>query len=119
MEIDDHKTSSDSTEIVSLDARLQNVEKIANTIDNVAGKALESWSHYLEQKNEQEKREIETHNIQHKRASLILVISIILVFALIMVAILKEQYELVKIILGSSLALAAGAGLTTVFKGRK
>lgn len=107
------------TELVSFDQRLQNIEKITNTIDNVAGKALESWTHYLEQKNESQKREIETHNTQHKRASLILLTSIILVFVLLMVAMFKEQYNLVKIILGSSLALAAGAGISTAFKARK
>lgn len=106
-------------ELVSFDHRLQNIEKITNTIDNVAGKALESWTHYLEQKNESEKREIETHNMQHKRASRILLTSIVLVFILLMVSIFKEQYDLVKIILGSSLALAAGAGLSTAFKTKK
>jgi hypothetical protein len=106
-------------ELVSFDQRLTNIEKITSTIDHVADKALESWSHYLAQKNESEKREIETHNIQHKRASQILLISIVLVFSLLMVSIFKEQYDLVKMILGSSLALAAGAGLSTVFKTRK
>lgn len=105
-------------ELVSFDQRLQNIEKITNTIDNVAGKALESWTHYLEQKNESQKREIETHNTQHKRASLILLTSIVLVFVLLMVAMFEEQYDLVKIILGSSLALAAGAGISTAFKAR-
>lgn len=105
-------------ELVSFDQRLTNIEKITNTVDHVADKALESWSHYLGQKNESEKREIETRNIQHKRASQILLVSIILVFTLLMVSIFKDQYDLVKIILGSSLALAAGAGLSSAFKTR-
>jgi len=106
----------DKKDINLIDQRLKNVEHIANTIDNVSEKALESWTHYLEQKNEQEKRETENHNIQHKRASQILAVSIVLVFILLITSIFKEQYELVKIILGSSLAIAAGAGLSNVFK---
>jgi len=111
--------TADNKELISIDHRLKNVEHIANTVDNVAEKALESWSHYLEQKNEQEKRETENHNIQHKRASQILMVSIILVFILLIVSIVKDQYDLVKIILGSALSLAAGAGLSNVFKTKK
>lgn len=109
----------DRSELISVNQRLQNVEKIANTIDNVAGKALESWQHYLDQKNEQEKREIENHNIQNKRAIQVLVISLILIFIMVMFAMFKEQYDIVKIILGSYLALAAGAGIATNFRTKK
>lgn len=116
---DSGKEVAERAELISFDQRLQNIEKITSTIDNVTGKALESWAHYLEQKNESHKREIETQNTQHKRASYILLTSIVLVFILLMSAMLKGQYDLVKIILGSSLALAAGAGISTAFMSKK
>jgi len=106
----------EKTEIASLEHRLKNVEKISSTIESVVEKGVESWSHYLEKKNEEKKHEINILNEQHKRGSKILLTSIVFIFILLIIAMLKDQYELVKVILGLGLSVAAGSGLTTLFK---
>lgn len=115
-------------QIERLDNRLKQIEKIAETIESVAEKGLEAATKYFESKAERErqdaesadaqhKREIELQDNKHKRSIVVLSIIVTWIFILVFAALYVGQYELVKIILGSSLAVAGGAGLTNLFKG--
>ena len=117
-------------EIERINEKVKNIEQIANTIEKLAEHGLESWDKYLIQKDEREKRdaglasakherELELESKVNKRAMIILGGSIFSVVLLILVAMLKDQNELVKIILTSSLAIAGGAGITNMFKKSK
>lgn len=117
-------------ELEKINGRVNNIEQIASTIETLAEHGLESWDKYLTQKDEQEKRNAELAQIQHqreleledkihKRSIVILGIFVSFIFLLILVALLKEQNELVKIILTSSFAVAGGAGLVSLFKKNK
>ena len=107
------------TEIVEIDQRLRNVEQIVDVIKHVSDKAVDSWGKYLEQKTQQAEKESAFADSQHKRSAGVLVYVVSLVFVLCIVSLLKEQYELVKLIIGSSLAVGAGAGLQSIFKVKK
>jgi len=117
-------------ELEKINSRVNNIEKIASTVEKLAEHGFESWSKYLSQKDEQEKRNAELKQIQHqreleledkihKRSIIILGVFVSSIFLLILVAMLKEQTELVKIILTSSFALAGGAGVVSLFKKNK
>lgn len=107
------------TEIVEIDQRLRNVEQIVDVVKHVSDKAVDSWAKYLEQKTQQAEKESTLADFQHKRSTGVLVYVVSLVFMLCVIALFKEQYELVKLIIGSSLAVGAGAGLHTLFKGKQ
>jgi len=98
-------------ELASID---KNIAHISSTIENVANNAFKSWSEHLEFKAKHADQELKISDRQHKRTSILLFITIAFVFSLLAMAMHKEQYELVKIILGSTLAVAAGAGLTSL-----
>lgn len=107
------------TEIVEIDQRLRNVEQIVDVVKHVSDKAVDSWSKYLEQKSQQADKELALADAQHKRSSVVMAYVISVVFILCVIALFKDQYELVKIIIGSSLAVGAGAGIRTLFRGKK
>jgi hypothetical protein len=115
-------------QIERLDNRLKQIEKIAETVESITEKGLEAATKYFESKAElerqdaetadaQHKREIELQDKKHQRSVIVLSIITTLVFILVFAAMYMGQYELVKIILGSSLAVAGGAGLANLFKG--
>lgn len=105
--------------IEQLDVRMRNIEKIAQTIENVTEKGFASANEYLKKKAEQEKLDLELEDRQHKRSIWILGCVILALFTLLMAAMLLKQFELVKIILGSALAVGSGAGITSLFKRKK
>ena len=114
-------------ELERINDRVKNIEQIATTIESLADHGLKSWEKYLDQKNEREKREadvqvklhekeIEVEDRKHKRSIIVLFICIFIVFILLLTAMIIGQYDLVKVILGSSLAVAGGAGITSMLK---
>jgi len=74
------------------------------------------WSESQKRRAEGEEHSRELEDSQHLRACWVLVYACALVFGLAALSLWKDQYELVRLILSSSLALAAGAGLTTLFR---
>jgi len=107
------------TNIEQLDVRMRNIEKIAQTIENVTENGLASANEYLKNKAEQEKLDLELADRQHKRSIWVLGSVVIAVFTLLMTSMLLKQFELVKIILGSALAVGGGAGITSLFKRKR
>jgi len=114
--------------IESLDSRLKQIEKIAETVESITKGGLEAATKYLESKaeterqaaekaNAQHQREIELSDRQHKRSVIVLSLIVLSVFTLVTICMFMGQFELVKIILGSSLAVAGGAGMTNLFRG--
>lgn len=102
--------------IEQLNVRMKHIEQIAQTVEMVAEKGFSTAETYFANKSEQERLELELTDKQHKRSIFILSGVIVLVFIMIMTAMLLKQFELVKIILASSLAVGGGAGFTTLFK---
>lgn len=102
--------------IVEIDQRLKNIEKIVDVVKHVSDRAVESWNKNLEQKTQQAEKEAALVDAQHRRSTMVLVYVISTILILCLVSLFKEQYELVKIIIGSSLALGAGAGMSAFFK---
>lgn len=116
-------------QIERLDSRLRQIEKIAETVESIAENGFAAATKYLESKAESERKEAETADAQHqreiefqdklhKRSVVALSLIVLAVFTLVVIAMFMGQFELVKIILGSSLAVAGGAGIAGLFKGR-
>lgn len=116
---DDNLVVQQRSEMVEIDQRLKSVEQIVEVVKHVSDKAVDSWSKYLEQKSQQAEKELALTDAQHKRSSGVMVYVISVIFILCVISLLKEQYDLVKLIIGSSLAVGAGAGLNTLFKGKR
>ncbi|ODB82374.1 hypothetical protein A3194_19150 [Candidatus Thiodiazotropha endoloripes] len=114
-------------EIERINEKVQSIERIASTVESLADSGLKSWDKYLQQKDEREKREsivkqqihekeIESEDKKHKRSIYLLSGLLAVVFILLITALIVEQYDLVKVILNSTLAVAGGAGITAMFK---
>ncbi len=103
-------------QFVEIAKRLENVEKVVDVIEHLSARAADSWKHYLQEKATSDEKAQILDDRQNKRAVFIVCYSITSVGALCILALWKDQYELVKLILSSSLALAAGAGVTSVWK---
>ena len=116
-------------QIERLDSRLKQIEKIAETVESIAENGFAAATKYLESKaekdrkeaeaaDEQHQREIELQDKLHKRSVVVLSLIVVVVFILVVIAMVMGQFDLVKIILGSSLAVAGGAGIAGLFRGR-
>ena len=99
-----------------LNMRMKHIEQIAQTVEMVAEKGFETAEKYFYNKAEQEKLSSELGDKQHKRSVYVLLAVIFLVFVLVMTAMIFKQFDLVKIILASTLAVGGGAGITNLFK---
>lgn len=115
------------TQLERLDNRVRQIEKIAETIEKVTASAVDVATKYIESKAEkdrkdtevadaQHQRETETQDKQHKRTMMVLTMVIGMIFCLVVISLLKNQFDLVKVILGSSLAVAGGAGLAGMLR---
>ena len=102
--------------IEQLNVRMKHIEKIAQTVEMVAEKGFETADKYFDNKAEQEQLNSELGDKQHKRSVFVLFGVILLVFILAMTAMILKQFDLVKIILASTLAVGGGAGITNLFK---
>ncbi|WDD99821.1 hypothetical protein [Thalassomonas actiniarum] len=102
--------------IEQLNVRMKHIETIAETVEMIAEKGFTTAEKYFDNKAEQEKLDAELNDEQHKRSVFVLFGVIFLVFVLVMTAMILKQFDLVKIILGSTLAVGGGAGITTLFK---
>jgi len=108
-----------SDEQLQVDRRLQNIEQLIATVGQVADKGVESWSESQRRKIQGEEHARTLEDVQHRRVCWVLAYLCALVFALAALSLWESQYELVRLILSSSLAVAAGAGLTSLFKGKR
>lgn len=102
--------------IEQLNVRMKHIETIAETVEMVAEKGFSTVESYFDKKAEQEKLDSELYDAQHKRAVFVLFGIVFLIFSIIMTAMILNQFDLVKIILGSALAVGSGAGITSLFK---
>jgi hypothetical protein len=118
-QVDKDQNGEDAGEHLQVARRLQNIEQLIETIGQVADKGVESWSQSQKRKAEGEEHARNVEDMQHRRACWILAYACALVFGLAAFSLWKDQYELVRLILSSSLAVAAGAGLTSVFRAKK
>lgn len=99
-----------------LNARMKHIEQIAKTVEMVAENGFSVAEKYIDNKAEQEKLDLELEDKQHKRMIIVLSGLLSMVFTLIMTAMILKQFDLVKVILGSTLAVGGGAGITSLFK---
>lgn len=116
-----------TAQIERIDTRLRQIEKIAETVEAISKTGLEAATKYIESQTEakrlattsaeaQHQKELDHQDIKHKRNTQLLAGILAGIFILVLVSMYMQQYDLVKIILGSSLAVAAGAGLSNIFK---
>ncbi len=117
--IDDERYDDDGRELTQVARRLENIERLVETVEHVADKGVESWNEYLKQKSSGEEHARKLEDLQHRRVCWVLSYACALVFGLAGFSLWKDQYELVRLILSSSLAVAAGAGLTAVLRGSR
>jgi len=102
--------------IEQLNVRMKHIEQIAQTVEMIAEKGFTAAEKYFDNKAEQEQLDSELSDKQHKRSVFVLFGVVLLVFVLVMTAMLLKQFDLVKIILASTLAVGGGAGITNLFK---
>src|SRR5262245_37865114 len=105
-------------ELREVGVRLNNLERLYDTIAHVADVAQETIAEYFKEKTATEKEARRIEDSAHKRVTLALGYVVTLVFLLSLIALLKNQYELVKLILGSSILLTAGAGLNALIRNK-
>jgi hypothetical protein len=105
-------------ELREVGVRLNNLEKLYDTIVHVADAAQETIAEYFKEKTATEKETRRIEDSAHKRVTLVLGYVVTLVFMLSLIALLKNQFELVKLILGSSILLTAGAGLNALIRNK-
>lgn len=116
---DQDQAGEDSGTYLQVAKRLQNIEQLIETVRQVADKGVEAWSQSLKLKAESEEHARTVEDGQHRRVCWLLAYACALVVGLASFSLLKGQYELVRLILSSSLALAAGAGLNSLFRPEK
>ncbi len=102
--------------VVEIDRRLTNIEKAIESFESVAVEAIAKWSENKKQQVELERGKDKLNDSQHKRVTILVMILIAVVFVLTLIALLFNEYELVKWILSSSFAVGAGAGITSFIK---
>jgi hypothetical protein len=98
------------------DQRIRNVEKIVDAFQDVSNKLFDLMNGYLGSKAENDKRQIGVDDVQHKRAAGVLVYAMTILFVLCFTALVTRQFDLVRFFIESSLAIAAGSGITALFK---
>ncbi len=99
-----------------MERRLVNIERIAESFENVAAQAVELGKKYFELKADEQRASLETEDKQHKRSTQTILILVGAVFAFCLVALVMHQNDLVKTVFQSSIAVAAGAGLVGLWK---
>ena len=125
-----HQVEILPAQIDKLDGRLKQIEVVTEAIEKITQQGIEVFSKYLENKtegekksieiaNEKHKREVELQDKQHKRAVLATLLAAGSIFILVVFAMIKNEIDLAKNILGSSLAIAAGAGIKGIFTNQK
>jgi len=115
-----------SPEVASQTKKGFDLEKWLDDNEELLEKALESGSKWIESWLNLEDKKLEIEKLENRfiyeqnRIGLVLFgVLIGVIFTICIIAIIKGQYELVKWILSSSFALAAGAGLRDVFLRKK
>jgi hypothetical protein len=105
----------EKNKLTEIDTRIHNLEKLYDTIENVMEGAIDTYNKYLIQKTESEKQSQTFEDNQHKRGSWVIVYALTVIIVFCVFCLFKEQYELIKLILTSSFAVGAGAGLSSIW----
>ena len=111
-----------NSEIDRINTRVDNIERIAATIEDLAEKSVEAFVKHMDHKEETQQKELELDNVKHqrelelentihKRSVIIVGATVVGVVALVFTAMILGEKELVKTILTSSLAIGAGIGI--------
>jgi hypothetical protein len=106
-----------TVEVAEFDKRIRNVEKIVELVEGLSERAFEFGTDYLVKKVETEMRHLELDDIQHKRAVRVLIFLVSVLFVFCTIALFQREIDLIKLVLQSSLAIAAGVGLSNLWKG--
>jgi len=105
-------------EVAEFSQRIRNVEKFVDLLKDVSDGAYQLGKEFISNKAETEKRQQEFDDKQHRRGIWILVFLVAIIFCFCMTALLLQENELVKFVLQSSLAVAAGTGIASILKSR-
>ena len=104
-------------EIEEFDKRIKNVEKIVDMVKNLSDRAFEFGTDYLLKKTEVESKQLVVEDTQHKRTVRTLIFLVSVIFLFCTIALFLHEIDLIKIVLQPSLAVAAGVGLSSLWKG--
>lgn len=119
-----------NSEIDKINDRVEKIERIARTVEDVVEKGVEAFVKHLEHKEETQQkeldleqvkhqRELDLENAVHKRSVFIISGTVFCVVVLVFTAMLLGEHELVKTILTSSLAVGAGFGIRSTLTNTK
>lgn len=119
-----------NNELNRINDRVANIEQIATTIENLAEKGFEAFVKHMDHKEETQQKELELDNAKHqreieledtlhKRSVVIIGVTVMGIIGLVLTAMLIGEKELVKTILTSSFAVAAGFGIKSALKKSK
>lgn len=105
-------------EVAEFDQRIRNVEKFVDMVKNISDNAYQLGRDFLNSRTETDKRQQEYEDKQHRRGIWTLVFLVAVIFIFSMTALWQKEIDIVKFVLQSSLAVAAGTGITAIWKNR-
>lgn len=117
--LDKKSTNEQPIVAVEVQNRNESLDKVTESINYLTTEVLSTWIKYIDQQSASKRLEADIEEKQHKRSVSVLVYVLTLFFILLIAALIKEQYELIKLLLTSGLAVSAGAGLSGLFKSKK
>lgn len=111
---ENNKLQEEHYTVVEIDRKLTNIEKAIASFESIAVEGLNKWSESKKQQVELEKAKEKLFDQQHKRVTSLAKISIGAVVILIIATLIAKEPKLVELILTSSFAIGAGAGITSL-----
>jgi hypothetical protein len=99
-----------------IDRRLRSIEQLVDVVKHISDKGESIANEYLEQQSTDKDKARAAQDKQNRRAFITITYAVSLLFGLCFAALYKNQFELVKLILTSGLAVAAGAGIAALSK---
>lgn len=112
-------SESVETEVVEINKRVQNVEKLMETVKEIGNQAIELGKDYIKETHESNRVQMKHEDAQHQRAVRVLVFFVAVLFTFSTIALLSNKIDIVKIVLQSSLGVAAGTGIAGLYGSRK
>jgi hypothetical protein len=91
------------------------IDRVVGAFKEIVNAGIDSWHTRAREQAKSTEKELEIDDRKHFRAAMILCYTLTLVVTLCVVALWKNQIELVRIIWTSGLGLGAGAGLRSVW----
>lgn len=109
--------ANSNVELVS--RQMTQFNRLVDAFQDFSSQALDLGRHYVQEKLEIEKSQQIYADKQHHRGVITIIILVGVIFILCMTALIMRENEILQIILQSSLAIAAGAGLANLLRRKR